>query len=87
MKTIAKLESKIAALRQERKNCADPERAAELDEKIDSIQDDIDELEEAEADEISWQEMTGTTAQDRYIDQNSHAIAQSERYEQFRNEY
>jgi len=48
---------------------------------------DLDELEEAENDQAEWAEMTGTTPQDLYIERNSYAIAQSERYEQFRNEY
>lgn len=87
MKTIASLERTLAVLRQELTTCTDPDRKAELDEKIDFIQDDIDELESEERDAADYEEMTGTTPQDLYIERNSHAIRQSEMIETFRNEY
>jgi hypothetical protein len=90
MKTIASLEKKLSSLRTELALCnsADhAERKAELEEKIDFIQDEVDELEEAEQDNAAYEEMTGTTPQDLYIERNRYAICQGEAIERFRNEY
>jgi len=71
MKTIAKLEEKLSVLRAQLKNETDPEIAGDLNEEIDSIQDDIDELDESEYEQKSYED----------------ALAQSDKYDQFRNEY
>lgn len=86
-KRIAALEKQLVTLRAQLDSCTDPEEAGNLGEKIDYIQDDIDELEAAEREQDSYEEMTGTTPQDLYNNRNSYAIAQSERYDQFRAEY
>jgi predicted nucleic acid-binding Zn-ribbon protein len=87
MKTIASLESKLSVLREQLKRTTDPDEAAELGEKIDFMQDEVDELEEAEMEQASYEEMTGTTPQDLYNERNSYAIAQGEVIDRFRNEY
>lgn len=86
MKTIEKLENKLAILRNQLKLTSDPDVKAKLDERIDFIQDDIDELEEAEADRIAYEETTGITPQDLYDERNSYDIRQGEMIDQFRNE-
>lgn len=45
MKTIKALEDKLSILRQELAVCTDPEQRGDIDEKIDFIQDEIDEME------------------------------------------
>lgn len=87
MKQSITFERQLATLRAELESCTCPDRKAELDEKIDFIQDEVDELEEAEQDAHDYDELMGNTSQDRYIDQNRHAIHQSEMYDRFRNEY
>lgn len=87
MKTIAKLEKQLAALREQLDCCTDPDEKAELGEKIDFLQDEVDELETDEADRLSYEEATGTTPQDLYNDRNGYAIRQAEMIDQFRNEY
>jgi septal ring factor EnvC (AmiA/AmiB activator) len=87
MKTIKQLENELARLRHELQSTTDPDEKAELDEKIDYIQDEVDDLEAWERDNAEYEEMTGTTAQDRYNDRNSYAIAHSEMIDRFRNEY
>lgn len=87
MKTIQKLEEQLASLRDELKTTTDPERKGELEEQIDFIQDDIDEIEQDEIDAQDYDELTGNTSQDRYIENNRFALMQSDRIEQFRNEY
>lgn len=87
MKTISKLEDKLSLLRGKLRIATDPDIKAELEEKIDFIQDEIDELEEAEQDQDAWEEMTGTRPQDLYNERNSYAIRQGELIERFRNEY
>lgn len=86
MNKIARLESKLAELRHQASITRDPEDKANLDEQIDSIQDDIDELEDAERDADDYEEMTGTTPQDLYNERNGYAIRQSEMIDQFRRE-
>lgn len=51
------------------------------------IDETIDEEEAYNRDCAEYDEATGNTAQDRYIEQNAHALRESDRYEQFRNEY
>lgn len=87
MTTIIKLENKLATLRKELAACTDPDAIAGLEEKIDFIQDEIDELEEAEQDNAAFEEMTGTTPQDLYIERNGYSIRQGEMIDRFRNEY
>lgn len=87
MKTIKQLEKQLAVLRDDYLRTIDPDMKAELEEKIDSIQDDIDELEEAERDSDDWEEMTGTRPQDLYDERNSYAVRQSEMIDRFRSEY
>ena len=87
MKTIKSLEKKIETLKAEIEN---PNMFLEKEQLEESLQDalwDLEELEEAESDEIAWQEMTGTTPQDLYNERNSYAIRQSEMIDRFRNEY
>lgn len=85
--SIASLEESISRMRKQLAVTTAPDEKAELEEKIDFTMDDIDEIEAHDRDCAAEDEYTGNTAQDRYLDQNHYAIAQSERYEQFRNEY
>jgi len=75
------------ALRTQLATCTDPEEKVNLEEKIDFIQDDIDELEDAEREQSDYEEMTGTTPQDLYNDRNSYALHQSDMIDRYRNEY
>lgn len=83
---IASLENRLAKLREQAKVCKDPEEYNSLQERIDYIQDDIDELEESIQDQEAWEEITGTSPQDLYNERNSYAIRQSEMIDRFRNE-
>lgn len=87
MKTIAVLENKLVGLRAELSRTTDPEEHGNLNEQIDSIQDDIDELESDEQDRLAYEEATGTTPQDLYNESNSYGIRQGEMIDRFRNEY
>lgn len=87
MKTIKSLEKKLAVLKGDLLRTLDPDMKAELEEQIDSIQDDIDEIEDAEREQQDYEEMTGTTPQDLYNERNSYAIYQGEMIDRFRNEY
>lgn len=87
MKTIESLEKKLAALRALLKVCTDPDDKANLEEQIDFMQDDIDELEDANREQDEWEELTGTRPQDLYDERNGYAIRQSEAIERFRKEY
>jgi hypothetical protein len=87
MKTISKLEDKLSLLKGKLRIATDPDERAELEEKIDFIQDEIEELIDAEQDQDAWEEMTGTRPQDLYDDRNSYAIRQGEMFERFRNEH
>lgn len=59
MKTIAALEKKLFGLRELSRETTDPEDKGNLEEMIDSIQDDIDELESDEQDRLAYEEATG----------------------------
>lgn len=87
MKKVRQIEKQLAILRAEFAATICPDRRQELGEKIDFLQDEVDEIEEAIADEYAYEEMTGTTPQDLYIERNSYAIRQGEAIERFRNEY
>lgn len=87
MKTIAALEKKLFGLREVLRETRDPEDRGNLEEMIDSIQDDIDELESDEQDRLAYEEATGTTPQDLYNERNSYGIRQGEMIDRFRNEY
>jgi hypothetical protein len=87
MKTIAALEKQLAALREQLARTNDPDEKGELDEKIDFLQDEVDELESDEMDRLSYEEATGTTPQDLYNERNSYEIKQYEMIERFRNEH
>lgn len=87
MNTIKSLENQLSVLRQQLSVCTDPDEKAELDERIDFIQDDIDEIEDANREQDEYEEMTGTRPQDLYYEQNNHALRQSEMIDTFNNEY
>lgn len=87
MKSIAKLEQKLSDLRDQLKVCTDPDLKSELEEKIDFIQDEVDEIEDSQREQESYEEMTGTSPQDLYNERNSYALHQSDMYDRFRAEY
>lgn len=87
MKTIAALEEQLSKLRDQQSKTSDPEEYGNLGERIDFIQDEVDEMEAANREQDAYEEATGTTPQDLYIERNSHAIRQSELIDRFRAEY
>jgi DNA primase len=87
MRTKAAIEEELHKLRSQLSVCTDPDEKAELDERIDYLQDEVDEIEQWERDNEDYEEMTGTTPQDLYNERNSYAIRQSEMIDRFRNEF
>lgn len=87
MKTIKQIEREIAILRSELIDTLGQETREEIEEQIQELEWDIDEIVEAENEQHDYEEMTGTTPQDRYLEQNHYAIVQSEAYDRFRREY
>jgi hypothetical protein len=65
---------------------SDDENRRAIEELIDETQEQIDDILDDEDDRRAYEEMTGTTAEDLYLERNSHAIRQGELIEQFRNE-
>lgn len=88
MKTVKQLQAEIARLQNDLVNKIQGVQAKEeIQEQIQELEWDIDEIIESENEQRDYEEMSGTTPQDRYLEQNHYAIVQSERYEQFRREY
>ena len=65
-KRISVLESKLSDLRDQLKCTNDPDTKFSLEEKIDFIQDEVDDLEDSIIEQESYEEMTGTSPMDLY---------------------
>lgn len=88
MNTVKKIRAEIERLQNDLVNkIQGPQGKEEIMEQIQELEWDIDDILEAEGDQQRWEDETGNTPQDRYLEQNHYAIVQSERYEQFRREY
>lgn len=77
------LSKKLDSLHKQLALCTDAIKKADLIEQIGYVEDELSYAHDLDEHE----EMTCGTAQDRYIEQNSYALRQSDMIQQFRNEY